>query len=275
MIFGPVNYGWQGYLRLQNAADHGNRDFLDFYLAADGGGGSRPPAVAWSTCWTCTGIRRRAAVCVANPMDGCRVTEDNTDAGVVAARKQAPRSLWDPGYSENSWIAQSTAGNGPIRLLPRLKDKIAANYPGTRLAITEYNYGAGESHLRRPSRRPTCSASSAAKELFAATLWRADVEQQLHLRRLRDLPQLRRRERQLRQHQHPRHQQRCGQYFGVRQRGRGQRRAHGARGINKNDAAQTAGIAVTHAVQFHTAQVYQLTSANSGAAAPSRTSTSR
>ena len=32
--------------------------------------------------------------------------------------------------------------------------------------------------------------------------------------------------------------------------------------INKNDAAQTAGIAVTHTVQFHTAQVYQLTSAN-------------
>ena len=33
--------------------------------------------------------------------------------------------------------------------------------------------------------------------------------------------------------------------------------------INKTDAAQTAGIAVTHTVQFHTAQVYALTSANS------------
>ena len=33
--------------------------------------------------------------------------------------------------------------------------------------------------------------------------------------------------------------------------------------INKNDAAQTAGIAVTHTAQFHTAQVYTLTSANS------------
>jgi len=33
--------------------------------------------------------------------------------------------------------------------------------------------------------------------------------------------------------------------------------------INKSDSARNAAIAVTHGVQFHTAQVYQLTSANS------------
>jgi O-glycosyl hydrolase len=33
--------------------------------------------------------------------------------------------------------------------------------------------------------------------------------------------------------------------------------------INKNDASQTAGIAITHTTQFHTAQVYTLTGANS------------
>jgi hypothetical protein len=33
--------------------------------------------------------------------------------------------------------------------------------------------------------------------------------------------------------------------------------------INKNGTAQTAGIAVTHTTQFHTAQVYALTSASS------------
>jgi hypothetical protein len=32
--------------------------------------------------------------------------------------------------------------------------------------------------------------------------------------------------------------------------------------INKDDAAQTAVIAVTHGVQFHTARVYQLTAAS-------------
>src|SRR5262249_15775250 len=32
-IFGPVNYGWQGYVRLQNAPDAKNRDFQEVYLA--------------------------------------------------------------------------------------------------------------------------------------------------------------------------------------------------------------------------------------------------
>jgi hypothetical protein len=33
LIFGPVNYGWQGMIRFQDAADANNRDFLEFYLA--------------------------------------------------------------------------------------------------------------------------------------------------------------------------------------------------------------------------------------------------
>ena len=32
LVFGPVDYGWEGYITLQNAPDANNRDFLDFYL---------------------------------------------------------------------------------------------------------------------------------------------------------------------------------------------------------------------------------------------------
>ena len=35
----------------------------------------------------------------------------------------------------------------PIRLIPRMRDKIAAHYPGTKLAFTEWNYGGG-GHIR-------------------------------------------------------------------------------------------------------------------------------
>ena len=104
--------------------------------------------------------------CAANPMDGCRVTEESTDAGVVAARKQAPRSLWDPGYSENSWIVNDSL-HAPIRLLPRLKDKISASYPGTRLAITEYNYGAGN-HISGAIAQADALGIFGRQELFAA-----------------------------------------------------------------------------------------------------------
>ena len=72
---------------------------------------------------------------------GIRITGDDMSPAVVAARLQAPRSLWDPTYNESSWI-QSSIG-GPIQLIPMLKAKIAAHYPGTKLAFTEYNYGAG------------------------------------------------------------------------------------------------------------------------------------
>ena len=57
-------------------------------------------------------------------------------------RVQAPRSLWDPSYTETSWIAQYSTF-GPINLIPRMMQKIAAHYPGTRLSFSEYDYGAG------------------------------------------------------------------------------------------------------------------------------------
>jgi hypothetical protein len=49
------------------------------------------------------------------------------------------RALWDATYVDESWIDE------PVMLLPRMRDWIARNYPGTKLAITEYNWGGLES----------------------------------------------------------------------------------------------------------------------------------
>jgi hypothetical protein len=72
--------------------------------------------------------------------DNIRITSDGDTQGLSNARIQAPRSLWDSTYVENSWIANSL-GNKAISLLPLLSGKIRAHYPGTKLSITEYNYG--------------------------------------------------------------------------------------------------------------------------------------
>jgi len=72
---------------------------------------------------------------------GVRITGAETTAAVVAARLQAPRSLWDSTYKESSWIQDGMSA--AIRLIPRMKEKIAARYPGTALAFTEWNYGGG------------------------------------------------------------------------------------------------------------------------------------
>jgi mannan endo-1,4-beta-mannosidase len=65
------------------------------------------------------------------------------DVGSASSRVQAPRSLWDPTYVENSYITQNgngfTDGRG-LQLIPKLQQSIADFYPGTKLAITEWDF---------------------------------------------------------------------------------------------------------------------------------------
>jgi hypothetical protein len=136
-VTGPVSYGWEGYETLQNApgsAKYGN--FLNWWMshvrAADAAAGKT----------------------LINDLDlhwypeatggGQRITGTGTSAAEVAAREQAPRSLWDKSYVEDSWITQDTLNNQGIDLIPRLEGQIAANNPGMNLDFTEWDYGAGQ-----------------------------------------------------------------------------------------------------------------------------------
>lgn len=61
---------------------------------------------------------------------------DPGDAATQALRLRETRALWDPTYTDESWI------NQPTYLIPRMKQMVAQDYPGTKVAITEYNFGA-------------------------------------------------------------------------------------------------------------------------------------
>lgn len=135
LIFGPVNYGWGGFMTFQGATDAAGRNFLDVYLAAM----KQAELKAKRRLVDCLDVHWYPEA----RGDDVRVTDDSTKPGVAPARIQAPRSLWDPTYVETSWITQSTGGK-PIKLLPMLHEKIDKFYPGTKLAITEYNYGGGK-----------------------------------------------------------------------------------------------------------------------------------
>jgi hypothetical protein len=74
-----------------------------------------------------------------------RITDPDNTPRTIDARVQAPRSLWDPTYVEKSWIA-ADLGEKPIHLIPWVQAKIAARYPGTKLAMTEYDFG-GATHV--------------------------------------------------------------------------------------------------------------------------------
>ena len=56
-----------------------------------------------------------------------------TDDGIL----QAARSLYDPEYKENSWLTQWFGSSFPF--LTRMQESIESSYPGTKLALTEYN----------------------------------------------------------------------------------------------------------------------------------------
>jgi hypothetical protein len=58
-------------------------------------------------------------------------------ADEIEAVLQGPRSYWDHDFDEHSWITDDHL-KGPAYMLERLRDRIAANYPGTKLGVTEY-----------------------------------------------------------------------------------------------------------------------------------------
>ncbi|MHB8879303.1 MAG: hypothetical protein ACYC8T_36880, partial [Myxococcaceae bacterium] len=78
------------------------------------------------------------------------------------------RSLWDPSYVESSWITSYLGG--AINLIPDVKAKINARYPGTKLAFTEYYYGGG-AHISGAVAQADVLGIFGRDGVFAATLW--------------------------------------------------------------------------------------------------------
>jgi chitodextrinase len=174
LIYGPASYGWAGFLSFQGApdapADQGVANmFLDYYMtnlnSASTTAGKRLLDVL-DVHWY---PEAQSHDCVSGT-GGVRITSDASDDCLVAARVQAPRSLFDPGFVETSWITQWTTNYGPIQLLPLLQGKIAKDYPGTKLAITEYNYG-GENHISGAVAQADVLGIFGREGLYSGALW--------------------------------------------------------------------------------------------------------
>jgi hypothetical protein len=59
-----------------------------------------------------------------------------------ALRLRSTRSLWDPTYVDESWIGPTGVNAPPLQFIRTMKAWVAQYYPGTKVAITEYNWGA-------------------------------------------------------------------------------------------------------------------------------------
>lgn len=92
------------------------------------------------------------------------------DAATQALRLRTTRSLWDPTYVDESWIKDTEEGNVAVQLLPRMRAWVNQNYPGTKLAISEYNWGALD-HINGALAQADVLGIFGREALDLATLW--------------------------------------------------------------------------------------------------------
>ena len=134
-VLGPDVSGWISYFysELDRGSDkfathadrarHGDQPFLPWWLQQVARADAR------------RGSRTLDVLDVHYYPQGTGVYSAAADPATQERRVRSVRSLYDPSYQDESWIADR------VMLIPRLKQWIAESYPGTGLAITEYNFG--------------------------------------------------------------------------------------------------------------------------------------
>jgi hypothetical protein len=138
LVFGPADWGWCAYFfspadNCNIGSDriaHGNLEFLDWYLKKA------------KEHYDATGVRLVDYLDVHYypQSSGVSLSDDESPA-TQALRLRSLKSLYDPTYVDESWIGSMGYSGGVVRLVPRMRDWIAARFPGTRIAITEYSWG--------------------------------------------------------------------------------------------------------------------------------------
>ncbi|MCA2211443.1 glycoside hydrolase family 44 protein [Jidongwangia harbinensis] len=93
-----------------------------------------------------------------------------TDPDANALRLRSTRSLWDPTYVEESWIGPTGVNAPPLQFIRTMKAWIADHYPGTRTAVTEYNFGALD-HINGALTQADVLGIFGREGLDLATMW--------------------------------------------------------------------------------------------------------
>ena len=167
VIFGPVNYGFNGIYSWQGEASAGFSSsfwFADKYLAGTKTASAaygKPLVDVYDFHWYSEATDGTTRVI---NMNGASLTDAQVQAIV-----QSPRSLWDTTFKENSWITNSVLG-GPIYILKRLQAKIDAANPGMKIAITEYENG-GFNHIAGTIAQADNLGVFGSEGVFAANFW--------------------------------------------------------------------------------------------------------
>jgi len=170
LVCAPEEWGWNGYFYSgydqQWAGQNGNwnpASFPDRY--ANGGWDYMP--------WLLDQLHQHDTNSGVRLLDyftlHCYPQENNVgtsaaDAATVLLRNSSTRQFWDTNYVDPSWI------NNNIMLIPRMKSWVASYYPGTKIGVTEYNWGA-ESDISGATAQADILGIFGRESLDLATRW--------------------------------------------------------------------------------------------------------
>ena len=167
-VVGPEEWGWSGYFysgydqqygaahgwnNLPDRAAHGNMDMMPWLLSS---------LKAYDTA---NKTKSLDVFSLHYYPQGGEFSSD-TSTATQLLRNRSTRSLWDPNYTDASWI------NSQVQLIPRMKNWVSGNYAGLKTAITEYNWGA-DAHINGATTQADILGIFGREGLDIGTRWGA------------------------------------------------------------------------------------------------------
>ncbi len=166
LVLGPEEWGWSGYFYsgydLQWGSQHGWSSLPD--RTAHDGADFLPWFLDQLRQQSATAGRRLLDVCTIHYYPQSGEFSGGTDTAMQLRRNRSTRSLWDPNYTDESWI------NDRVRLIPRLREWVNESYPGTAVGITEYSWGS-ENHINGATTQADLLGIFGREGLDLATRW--------------------------------------------------------------------------------------------------------
>lgn len=175
-VLGPEEDGWTRYLvsgfDSQWASNNNDWNFADLPDRKANGGKDYIP-------WLLDQLRQNNAATGKRVLDMLTLHwypasgeySNDISTNMMLLRNRSTRSLWDKNYTDESWIG-SAAGGGKVYLIPRMKQWINQYYPGTKIGVTEYNWGA-ESSINGATALADVLGIFGREGLDMATYWTA------------------------------------------------------------------------------------------------------
>jgi hypothetical protein len=171
LVLGPEEWGWSGYFYSgydqQWASQNNDHNPADYPDRATNGGWDYMPWLLNQFFQHNTNTGQRLLdyfTLHCYPQEGDVGNQSDVSTTTALLRNKSTRQFWDSNYLDPSWISSV------IMLIPRMQNWVAIYYPGTKIGITEYNWGA-EAYMNGAAAQADILGIFGRQGLDLATRW--------------------------------------------------------------------------------------------------------